>query len=125
MKVPKFIEEIDRLFEEMVRDPWSRTQPAPARPRRADETHLEVHIPLFGGEPGDVAFAVEGQRLTVTLRRRQSRRTAGTEGEMTADRSEQIERTFVLPEDSDVGSLEARFEGNTLRVRIELRRRRG
>lgn len=125
MKVPKFIEEIDRLFDEMVRDPWSRTRALPAQVRQPDATHLEVQIPLAGGQPSDVAFAVEGQRLTVTLQRRQSARTSGVEGEFTADRSERIERTFSLPDDTDLGSVEARFEGDTLRVRIELRGRRG
>jgi HSP20 family molecular chaperone IbpA len=125
MKVPKFLEEIDRLFDEMVRDPWTRKRPTPARIRQPDETHLEVSIPLLGNEPSDLAFALEGQRLTVTLQRRQSRRAAGTAGEVTADQSERIERTFTLPEDADIGSLEARFEGTTLRIRIELRSRRG
>jgi len=125
MKVPKFVEEIDRLFEEMVRNPWARTRPAPAHVRRPDETHLEVHIPLLGEEPSDVAFALEGRRLTVTLRRRRSRLATRTEGEMAADRSEEVQHTFTLPEDTDVGSLEARFEGSVLRVRIELRSRRG
>lgn len=122
--VPRFIEEIDRLFEEMVRDPWTRQRPSPARITRPDETHLEVSIPLLGGEPGDVAFVLEGRRLTVTLQRRRARRAAGRAGEVTADRSERVERTFTLPEDADIGSLEARFEGSTLRIRIELRSRR-
>jgi HSP20 family molecular chaperone IbpA len=125
MKVPKFIEEIDRLFEEMVRDPWTRTRPAPAHIRRSDATHLEMSIPLLGGAPSDVAFVLEGQRLTVTLRRRQSRMASDEGEEVAADRSEQIERTFTLPEDTGIGSLEARFEGGMLRIRIELRNRRG
>lgn len=125
MKIPKFVEEIDRLFEEMVRDRWTHKRSAPARIRRPDETHLEVSIPLLGDRPSDVAFAVEGQRLTVTLQCRQSRRAEGAAGEMRTDRSERIERTFTLPEDADIGSVEARFEGDTLRVRIELHSRRG
>lgn len=125
MKVPKFIEEIDRLFDEMVRDPWTRSPPASRGIRRPDETHLEVQIPLLGGEPGNAVFAVEGHRLTVTVQRRRPKLAAGAEGEVSSDRSERIERTFNLPEDSEVGGVEARFEGNMLRVRIELRSRRG
>jgi HSP20 family molecular chaperone IbpA len=120
MATIRLLDEINRLFEEMVRDPWarpSRTQPAP-RPGKQRETHLDVELPIEGGGRGDVAVSIEGNRLTVTIGRRST-----VPGK--SEQQEKIQRSFVLPEDADVTKVEARFEGEVLHVRIGLAEKKG
>ncbi len=103
MTFPKLIDEIDQLFARLVRDPWSRPAVPPAVARAEDETYLDVDIPGVGGPLGDVSVSLAGQQLVV--------------------RARDIERSFLLPVAADVAAIEARVEGDTLRVRVCLRRR--
>lgn len=117
----RLIDEINRLFDEMVRDPWARPLPAPGKIKRPDATHLDVEMPLGGHQRGDVFVAVEGQQLTVTLRRRKAEATGSGATAVTAKAQEELQRTFTLPEDADVAGIEAHFEDEVLRIRIRLR----
>ena len=121
MPVPSLIDEINRLFDEMIRTPWSQSRTGRAG-TSSGGTALEIEIPLGGGQPGDISVSIAGQRLTVGVRRRPTRAT-GSEGGPQPDQQEQFERSLVLPDDADVSAIEARFEGDVLRVRIGLRHR--
>jgi HSP20 family molecular chaperone IbpA len=115
------IEEIDRLFDEMVRSRWRRVPSAP-RATRAEGSSFEVEIPLSDGEHGDVFVGVEGRRLTVGWRARGARSGAARDSAASGTvQTQQQQRTFALPEGVDVGAVEARFEGTVLRVRVALR----
>jgi HSP20 family molecular chaperone IbpA len=108
------IDEINRLFDELVRSPWSRPRPARTGPL-ARETRVDLEVPFVGGPHGDVSIALEGRRLTVRAR---SSRASAT-GESAA--AGEFERSFVLPEGATVEAIEARVEDNVLRVRVHLR----
>ncbi|MBX3026129.1 Hsp20/alpha crystallin family protein [bacterium] len=111
MSRPKFIDEIDRLFEQLVRDPWARPH-HPPRPR-AGETELALAVPVRAGERQDVSVAIEEHRLVVRARH-------GVGGQASSSAAERI---VALPEDADVVGLEAQFEDGTLHVRVRLRAR--
>lgn len=111
MSRPKFIEEIDRLFEQLVRDPWARPHRPP--PSRAGETELALALPVRTSERQDVSVAIEGHRLVV-----RTRHGAGDPASSGA-----TERIVALPADADVIGLEAQFENGTLHVRVRLRTR--
>lgn len=110
------LDEINRLFDEMVRDPWTRPtrrQP-PQRPvKERQESHLEVDLPIGERGKGDVSVAIQGNRLTVSVGR-------GSAAGRASEKREAIERSFVLPEGADVTRVEAHFEGDVLHVRIGL-----
>lgn len=110
MNGAKLIDEINRLFEQLVRDPWAGV-PQLAGRQRPGERVYEVTLPV-GVEPrGDVSVAIEGGRLVVRALR------PGTAGVAPATVAEHV---FTLPDDADVTGLEARFEDGTLRVRVHL-----
>lgn len=103
------IDEINRLFDELVRSPWSRPQGVTAR-----ETYVDLEVPLAGGPLGDVSVSLQGRRLTVRAS------SPGVSEASIAPR--ETERSFVLPEGAAVSAIEARVEDEVLRVRIRLSR---
>jgi HSP20 family molecular chaperone IbpA len=111
MTGPKLIDEIDRLFEQLVRDPWAR---APQRSPRAHagEAQLEIALPVAPGQRDDVSVAIEGRRLVVRVHH------ANVHGGTAATLDE---RVIALPEDAEVAGLEAQFEGAALHVCVRLR----
>jgi len=118
MPLPKLTDEIDSLFERLIREPWSRPLPAP--PRTSGERVLDLTLPVAGCERGHMSVTVEGRQLNIALRRRRAAADAG------AAQHEEQRESFLLPDGVDVSTLEARFEGDNLRVRLGLRpRRRG
>jgi HSP20 family molecular chaperone IbpA len=120
MSAFRWLDEIDRLFDEMVRDPWRPLhQPTVTRAGRED-THVDVELPIEGGGRGDVSVSVEGQRLTVTA----LRGATTARGAVSRGQKQRIERSFVLPENTEVSKVEARFEGDVLKIRIGLHSRK-
>jgi HSP20 family molecular chaperone IbpA len=121
LPIPRLIDEIDRMFEEMVRHPWGRPTPAASGARRPPETsHLEIELPIAAGRHGDVSVSVQGRQLIVTVQQQHG----GPPGTTAAHGQERLQRAFALPDDSDIGSIEARFEDHLLRIRIGLRPKR-
>ncbi|MFN8640687.1 MAG: Hsp20/alpha crystallin family protein [Candidatus Binatia bacterium] len=110
MNGSKLIDEINRLFEQLVRDPWSGP-PSSAGRVRSGERLFEVALPIAIGQRGDVGVAIEGRRLVVRAQRPVA---PGTPPSTFA------EHVFSLPEDADVTGIEAQFEDGTLRVRVRL-----
>ncbi len=122
MSLPRFIDEINRLFDELVHDPWG--QPLRPRPRgwgTGESIGWEAEIPLPGAGQNDLALTIEGRNLVVAVRRRTARTSHA--GETTAVEGELMRHSFLLPEHAEVGSVEARFEDHVLRIRVSLRQR--
>jgi HSP20 family molecular chaperone IbpA len=120
MPTIRWLEEIDRLFDEMVRTPWTRPPGQPGPKVTGEGTHLDVELPLGSSRRGDVSVAIQGNRLVVTVSRAAKATQQGAAGTASSQQQEKIERTFVLPENADIEKVEARFEGDVLRIRIEL-----
>ncbi len=107
------IDDINRLFDELVRGPWSR---GPAGTRTASETQVVLEMPVAGGQLGDVSFSLHGRQLTVRARRRRF-----APGRTDSAASEELERTLLLPETAEVRAIEARIIDEVLHVRVCLR----
>ena len=115
MNGPKLIDAISRMFDEMVRHPWSQTvRSAPPRPRGHDSA-FEIQVPIAGGQLGEVSVVRERGRLLIRARVP----TAGDE--CAGDTAPTIERVITVPADSEVSGIEAHFEGEILRLRVNLR----
>jgi len=111
--LPRTIDEINRLFDELVHAPWSRRLQIPSRGRAARAgTGWELEIPVRGARRDDIVFSIEGREVTVAVRRRKARPGRGEE--------ELLRRSFVIPEGAELSAVEARFEGELLRIRIAL-----
>jgi HSP20 family molecular chaperone IbpA len=120
MATIRWLDEIDRLFDEMVRGPWTRPQPQAAPKLKREDTQLDVELPVGAGGRGDVSVAIHGNRLVVSLTRASRSAQAQPGGTMSRQQQERVEKTFVLPEDTDIQKVEAHFEGDILRIRIAL-----
>jgi HSP20 family molecular chaperone IbpA len=113
------VDDINRLFDELVRDPWSRARVTrvgapPARP----ETEVDLEMPIAGGQLSDVSVSLQGRQLIVRAQRRPL--VAGAADETTGS-AEELERRLVLPETAEVSAIEARVTGEVLHVRVYLR----
>lgn len=119
----KYLDEINRLFDELVRAPWEPPRRSLEPKRPPEDAHIDVEIPIHGAAPHDMAVAVEGRRLTITVRHR-SVRVAETAASQVATGSQQeFRHSYTIPEGAAITSLEIRSDEEVLRVRIGLRRR--
>jgi HSP20 family molecular chaperone IbpA len=117
-----FIDEIDRLFEVLVREAWRRPPGRLGAPSPTPVQTVEVQLPVRRTAHSDISFTTEGQRLTVTVRQRAGVTAEGPESVAGAT-EEHSQQTFTLPPDTEPVGVEARFEDDTLRIRITLRKR--
>jgi HSP20 family molecular chaperone IbpA len=113
-----FLDDIDRLFDELVFSPWKR----PVRERPVPEPHRAVWEARLPAGRGDLSVAVCGRVVTVSVMRRGTMHEIADSQEITAGRQEVDRQSFTLPEGSSVESVEAAFEGGVLRVRVHLGR---
>jgi HSP20 family molecular chaperone IbpA len=118
MTGPKLTDAISRLFDEMVRDPWSRPGRPTSAPQRADDSQLEIEVPIAGGQLGEVSIARDGPRIVVRAR---VRTAAGTASRGDAGDMQSLERVIIVPADAEVSGVEARYKGDVLHVRVSLR----
>jgi HSP20 family molecular chaperone IbpA len=120
---PNLIDEVNRLFDELVHDPWRRSLvPSPRQVPRAPVSDWAVEIPLRGVERGDVSVTTEGGRLTVTVLRRTGRQGKGRGGRPPVRAEEHFRQSFALPEGTVMRTVEASFEDGLLRIRVGLQR---
>jgi HSP20 family molecular chaperone IbpA len=119
--LPRFIDEVNRLFDELVRDPWERRLHPPVTRETARGTkEVDFSVPVAAGARGNVSVALEGRDLVVTVhQRRSSRRTAAGET-LTSHRRQDVQHRFKLPPGTEVISVTMWFEEATLRVRATL-----
>lgn len=119
-----FVDAIDRLFQELVHEAWRAPQPSQPQPRQLlPGSILELRLPISSASCGDVAFAVEGQRLTVTVRQRATESIEGTDAAMVRDSERHFQQSITLPGDTEPATIEVCFDVDALRLRIALRSR--
>lgn len=118
---PKLMDEVERLFDELVSFPWRRTTARPVAPKpgkTGDGWHVEV--PLRAGEYGDVEVDVEGTRLTVTVTRRSAAHIQRDNVEATASGRESLRQSFEIPAGSRLNGVAVTFAPGVVRVHVRL-----
>ncbi len=113
------MEQIDRLFDELVRRRWgTETRIAPSRVREvADGWEIEIPVPDMA--PEDLLVEVHGKELTVRGAKRSKRsRQLGSYGYARSARDVTFLRSFRLPEAVPAEAVEARLEDGCLRIHI-------
>jgi HSP20 family molecular chaperone IbpA len=123
MALPSVVDEINRLFDELIRQPWGAVprQLSPASLREVEDGWL-VEIPVEGLRAEDLKVEVHGRRLTVLGHRRsEQERRHGTSGWSRSQREHTLHQTVTLPAEADPDDLEARIEGAHLTVHIRRR----
>ena len=124
MPLPSVLDEIDRLFDELVRRPWGAAarQLVPVHFREVKDG-WSVDLPVEGLDAADVKVEVHERQLTVSGQRRsgQERRQGGR----WTHTQEQVSwyRTIPLPAEANPDDVEASVEGSTLSIHIGRRKR--
>jgi HSP20 family molecular chaperone IbpA len=120
MPPTRFIDEIDRLFNELVRDPWrSPRRGSPAA--GSDRTDLEVAIPVEEHQAQDVCVAIEGDQLIVIVRHDQNERAVVGAARVATGVEKSYRRSFAVPPGATLAAVETRLEPGALRIRVQMR----
>lgn len=101
-----FDDEINHLFDRLVRDSWARPRLPVTHP--AGDLQWNVELPL-ARLPGALAIVAEGSRISVRL---------ASEGEF-----REQQQAIVLSEPATIAAVEATIESDRLRLQLRLRPR--
>jgi HSP20 family protein len=124
MALPSVLDEIDRLFDELVRRPWGATA-RPLVPAHVKETTegWTIDLPVEGLRSADIQIKVQGRQLTVAGRRHSAQARRQSRGWAHTREEESWYRTIPLPADANPEDIEATVEGPTLSIRIGRRKK--
>jgi HSP20 family protein len=119
-EVPSLLaEQIDRLFDELVRRRWgTQAKLAPARVREVEDGwEIELAVPEMA--PENLEVELRGRELTVRGTKRTARTgRVGLFGYTRSTSGLTFMRQFLLPEVVPAEAVEARWEDGVLRIRI-------
>jgi HSP20 family molecular chaperone IbpA len=122
MALPTILDEIDRLFDELVSRPWGKPRLLEPARFRAVEDGWIIELPAEGLHAKDLGVSVRGRQLTVSgQRHREQERRVGTTGWRRSEHDIAWHRSVMLPPDADPDSIEARIEDSTLILHIRRR----
>jgi HSP20 family molecular chaperone IbpA len=122
MALPSVVDEIDRLFEELIRRPWGsiERQVVPVEMREVEDGWM-VRLPVEGLTPADLQVHVHGNQLTISGRRRQAQERHGKMGWTHTQREMTFRRAMALPAGADPENIDAEVEDSTLTIHIHRR----
>lgn len=124
MALPSVLDEIERLFDELIRRPWgsARRELVPAEIHEVEDG-WRVEIPVEGMRAADLKIEVHGRQVTVTGRHSRLREQRQGQTAWTRTRQEiSFQRTLTLPAGGDPDEIEAKIEGSTLVIHIRRQR---
>lgn len=121
MPFPSVMDEIDRLFRELVCEPWGMPPPRAAALREVEDGWV-VEVPIDGLQAEDIEVELHGRQLTIRGAR-QTEHRRWQHGRLTARGRSGIVllRTVTLPADVRHEDVEAEVRGTTLFVRVRKR----
>ncbi len=118
MPLPSVIDEINRLFEELVRRPWgSARQLAAADIREVDDGWI-LEFPSQGLRAQDIHVEVRGRLLTVSAHRRREQEQEGAATWSRRETEVSLHRTISLPGDVDPERIEAHVDHDKLTLHL-------
>ncbi len=123
MALPSLLDEIDRLFDELVSRPWGKPRHlVPARIRTVEDGWI-IEVPAEGLQVQDVKVTVRGRHLTISgQRHRKEEQRVGTIGWRQSEQDIAWQQSVTLPADADTNAMEAKIEDSTLTLHIRRRK---
>ena len=120
---PTITDQIDRLFEELIHRRWGLGPKVSPAVWREVKDGWELEVPVPGLEAADIWVEVRGDELTVLGRRQEKREqqrlsAPGRVQWSHSSRKRVFVRSFALPQRVSPEAVEARLEGDILRIRI-------
>ncbi len=124
MPLPSVLDEIDRLFDELVRRPWAAPsrQLVPAEFRDVKDGWV-VDLPVEGLQGAELKVAVHDRQLTISGQRRHERKQRQGGGWTQTQAAVSWSRTLPLPAEADPDDIQASVQGSTLSIHIGRRKR--
>jgi HSP20 family protein len=121
MSLPSVLDEIDRLFDELVRRPWGSAarRVMPAQFHEVKDGWV-VDVPVEGLRAADLKIEVHGRQLTVSGQRRNEQRQQ-QRGRWTQTQVAWY-RTVPLPAEANPDDVQATVEGSMLSIHIGRRK---
>jgi HSP20 family molecular chaperone IbpA len=122
MALPSLLDEIDRLFDELIHRRWGAgtRQLVPTAMRETEDGWI-IELPVEGLQAADLHVEVHGRRLTIMGYRRRQR--TYRPGRAAWSHESSLQQTIALPADVDPGSAVATIEGDHLTIHIRKRQR--
>lgn len=118
----RLTDEIERLFAELIHDPWQRGagRAAADRPVRSGAS-FDIEVPLEAVAGGDLSVTIDGDQLTVlVLQHAAARSTLEANVEVTAGRQQTFRRSFTLPTGARLSGVEVSYNRDRMHVRVRL-----
>ena len=124
MPLPSVLDEIDRLFDELIRRRWGTAprQLVPAEVRPVEDGWI-IELPVAGLHAEDLKVEVHERRLTVSGHRSRAHEHQHERVWSRMQQETSFQRTITLPAEADPDALEAKLEGGTLSVHVRRRKR--
>jgi HSP20 family protein len=123
MPLPSVLDEIDRLFDELVRRPWGAAsrQLVPVQLREVKDGWV-VDLPAEGLRAEDLKVEVQERQVTVSGRRRSRQRRQHGRQWMHTQEEVTWQRRIPLPAEANPDDVEASIQGATLSIHIGRKR---
>ncbi len=124
MPFPSLTDEIERLFDELVHQPWggAARRLVPVEVREVADGWV-IELPVEGMRATDLRVEVHGRQLTVTGHRRQEQGRRGPAFRTQTREEVSLRRTVALPAAANIDDIETRIEGSTLTIHVRKRSR--
>lgn len=124
MPLPSVLDEIDRLFDELVRRPWAARsrQLVPAEFRDVKDGWV-VDLPVEGLQAAELKVAVHDRQMTISGQVRHERKQRLGGGWTQTQEAVAWSRTLPLPAEADPDDIQASVQGSTLSIHIGRRKR--
>ncbi len=121
MPLPSVLDEIDRLFEELITQPWgTQRQFVPAEVKEVEDGWM-VSLPVPDLSPADLQVQVQGKRLTITGSRRRAHQQHGRGAWTRTQHEISFQRSIMLPDGADPDHIDAKIQNATLFIHIRRR----
>lgn len=122
MPLPTVLDELDRLFDELIRRPWgSPRELKPSEVQQVEDGWI-IKLPVEGWSADDLQLHAQGNWLTITGHRRRSRERKHGEGGWSQTQQEYtLRQTIALPPGGDPEHIDAKIEDSTLSIHIRRR----
>ncbi len=114
MALPSVIDEVQRLFEELVHKPWgSAAVLVPASVRESEDGWI-VELPSQGLAAKDIRIQVRGGMLLVSGEKQIKKQSLQAQRFQRSAARVAFERTIPLPKGAAHPAIDAKVEGDTL-----------
>lgn len=119
MPLPSVLEELDRLFQQLVHEPWGTSAALEPPELKEVEDGWVLEFRVEGLRAADLVVDVQGRRLTVRGRRRVSERQRQPLGGWSvSEREVAFSRSVTLPVSVVAADVEARLEDSVLKLHV-------